>query len=250
MLLVEALRLRTWSLWWAAIIAALGILLVATVSHSSVDVNGSRLNGVPLSLVMMTPLAMFLAMIYATSAGLSLCREAQTLALSWTKPVARPLIALRLIAVDVVAVIAAYIFAWIVILGVIAGCGGTVTGGADAPAIIALSLGVVLMWYALIQAVTSALPVNSGVVVGFLWPGAIILAGLHFHINATIDTVIDVLNVFNPIAYLTNASSSASSNATIGSFWQAPPDERALIVYALTCVLTAIAIALWTRREA
>jgi hypothetical protein len=246
MLLVEALRLRTWSIWWAAIIAVAGIVIVASVSHATVDVNGSRFNGAALPLVLMVPVAMFLAMIYATSAGLSLGKEAQTLALSWTKPVARPLIALRIMAVDVVAVIAAYAFAWIVILAVVASSGCTLIGSDAVPAIVALSLGVALMWYALVQAITAALPVNSGVVVGFLWPGAIILAGLHVHINATIDTVIAVLNVFNPIAYLSNASSSA----TIGSYWQTPPDERALIVYALTCGLAAIAIALWSRREA
>jgi hypothetical protein len=33
-------------------------------------------------------------------------------------------------------------------------------------------------------------------------------------------------------------------------YWQAPPDERAVIVWLLSVVLIAIGVGLWTRREA
>jgi len=251
MLLVETLRLRTWSIWWAAVIAALGIVLVTTVQHvhTAVVVNGSRFGAIDIPLVAMAPVAMFLAMIYATSAGLSLNKEGQTLALSWTKPVPRPLVALRIVAVDAVAVAAAYTFAWLVILGVIAGVGGSLVGSAVFPAIVALSLGVALMWYALIAALTSALPANTGVVVGFLWPVALILSALNMTINPTIDLVIRALNAINPLAYLNNSSQS-SADQQMGSYWQGPPDERAMVVWLVSCGLVAVAVGLWTRREA
>jgi hypothetical protein len=253
MLLVETLRLRAWSLWWAAVIAAIGIVLVVTVQHvhsiTVVNVDGTRMNGPDIPAVALATIAMFLAMIFATSVGLSLNKEGHTLALTWTKPVARPLIALRIVAVDVVAVVAAYVFAWLVILGVVAGCGGSITGAPAVSTVLALSLGVALMWFALIAAITSALPANTGVVVGFLWPGALILASLNVHINATIDTIVRLLNVFNPLAYI-NGSTSASSDGRAASYWQGAPDERALIVWLLACVLVAIAVGLWTRREA
>jgi hypothetical protein len=251
MILVETLRLRTWSIWWAAIIATIGIFIVVAVQHvhTVVDVNGSKIGGADMSLAGLAVIAQFFAMIFATSAGLSLNKEGHTLALSWTKPVARPLIALRIVAVDVVAVAAAYLFSWIVILGVVAGSGVSVHGGPVVPTAIVLSLGVALMWYALIAAITGALPANTGIVVGFLWPGALILASLTIHINATIDLIVRLLNVFNPLAYI-NGSSNASSNGSVASYWQGPPDERALIVWLLACVLVAVAVGLWTRREA
>jgi hypothetical protein len=251
MILVETLRLRTWSIWWAAVIAAIGIVLVATVQHvhTAVVVNGASIGPIDVPLVTMAPVAMFLAMIYATSAGLSLNKEGQTLALSWTKPVPRPLVALRIIAVDAVAVAAAYAFAWLMIVVVIAGIGGSMVGSADLTALIALSLGVAIMWYALIAALTSAMPANTGVVVGFLWPVALILSSLHLDINPTIDLVLRLLNVINPLAYL-NSTQRSSIDQQLGSYWQGPPDERAAIVWLLSCVLAAVAIGLWTRREA
>jgi hypothetical protein len=251
MILVETLRLRTWSIWWAAIIATIGIFIVVAVQHvhTVVDVNGSKIGGADMSLAGLAVIAQFFAMIFATSAGLSLNKEGHTLALTWTKPVARPLIALRIVAVDVVAVVAAYVFAWLVILGVVAGCGGSITGAPAVSTVLALSLGVALMWYALIAAITSAMPANTGVVVGFLWPGALILASFNVHINATIDTIVRLLNIFNPLAYI-NGSTSASSDGRAASYWQGAPDERALIVWLLACVLVAIAVGLWTRREA
>jgi hypothetical protein len=252
MILVETLRLRRWTVWWAAVIAALAVLAIATVPHvhSDLDVNGSRLSGIDIPLVGLVPVAMFLAMIYATSVGLSLNKEGLTLALTWTKPVARPILALRIVAVDVVAVLAAYAFAWIAIVSTVEGCGGTLTsGGADFPATVALSVGVAIMWYALIAAITAALPAGTGAVVGFLWPGALILSSWHVHFNSTVDGAIAAINVFNPMAYM-NGSTSTTTSAIVTSYWQLPTDERAAVVWIPACALVALAVGLWTRREA
>jgi hypothetical protein len=187
-------------------------------------------------------------MIYATSAGLSLNREGQTLALSWTKPVARPLIALRIMAVDLAAVVLAYVVGWLAVLAVVAGARGTLTADPHLGAMIALSLGVTVMWYALIQALTSRMNANTGMVIGLLWPVALLVSQLN-GLDGTFDTIVRVINVFNPLAYL-NAQSSTSHGGPGAGYWQAPPDERALIVWLLSCALGALAIYLWTRREA
>jgi hypothetical protein len=249
MMLVELLRQRWWSVWWAGVILVLAVVLGVSAQHTVVNVNGTRLGGIAIPLVALAPVAMFLAMIYATSSGLSLNREAQTLALSWTKPLSRPAIALRIIATDVVMIVAAYVFAWLIVLGVVAACDGTLIGSAQVPAMIALSLGVTLMWYALIQAITSALPTSTGIVVGLLWPGALILSGLNGSINPTFDAAIRVLNAFNPLAYLNSVTHSSVATQVTG-YWQLPPGEAAIIVWGLSVVYVAVAIALWMRREA
>jgi len=249
MMLVELLRQRWWSVWWAAIILVLGVVLGVSAQHTIVDVNGSRLGGIAIPYGSLGAVAMFLAMIYATSSGLSLNREAQTLALSWTKPLSRPAVALRIIATDVVMIVAAYVFAWLIVLGVVAAANGTLIGSPQEPAMIVLSLGVTLMWYALIQAITAALPTSTGIVVGLLWPGSLILSGLNGSINPTFDAVIHVLNAFNPLAYLNSVKHTAVATSATG-YWQLPPSEAAVIVWALSVVYVAIAIALWMRREA
>jgi hypothetical protein len=249
MMLVEVLRQRWWTVWWAAVILAIGVVLAATAQHTTVDVNGAKLGGIAIPTVALAPIAMFLAMIYATSSGLSLNKEGQTLALSWTKPLSRPAIALRIMAVDVAMIVAAYVVAWLVVLGVVAAANGTLVGSPQFPVMVALSLGVTLMWYALIQAITAALPTNTGIVVGLLWPGSLILSGLNGSINPTFDAVIHVLNAFNPLAYLNNVTHSAAATAETG-YWQLPPSEAAAIVWALSVVLAVVAIALWQRREA
>jgi ABC-type transport system involved in multi-copper enzyme maturation permease subunit len=249
MMLVELLRQRWWTVWWAAVILVIGVVLGVSAQHTIVDVNGTRLGGIAIPVVALAPVAMFLAMIYATSSGLSLNREAQTLALSWTKPLSRPAVALRLIATDVVMLVTAYVFAWLIVLGVVAAANGTLIGSPQVPAIIGLSLGVTLMWYALIQAITAALPANTGIVVGLLWPGALVLSGLNGSINPTVDTVIRVLNAFNPLAYLNSASHSSVTTQATG-YWQLAPGEAAAIVWVLSVVFLVVAVALWQRREA
>jgi hypothetical protein len=249
MMLVELVRQRWWSVWWVAVVLVLGVGLGVSAQHTVVDVNGARLGGIAVPLAALASVAMFLAMIYATSSGLSLNREAQTLALSWTKPLSRPAVALRIIATDVVMIVVAYVFAWLVVLGVVAACNGTLVGASQLPAMLALSLGVSLMWYALIEAVTAALPISAGIVVGLMWPAALILSGLNGSINPTFDTVIRVLNVFNPLAYLNSVKHTAATTTETG-YWQLPPSEAALIVWGLSVVYIAVAIALWMRREA
>jgi hypothetical protein len=252
MILVESIRLRRWTIGWSAIIVALALILVFTIQHAiaTVEINGAHWSALNIPILSFAPLAMFLSMIYGSGAGLSLNQEGQTLALSWTKPLSRVAIALRIVAADLVAIIASYIFAWLVIIGVISSARGSIAVSPDLITSIVLSLGVAIMWYALIVALTSWLPSSGGALMGLMWPAALIISQLRGQFGNAIDTVVLVLNTINPLAYLNfSISSHSSDNVSVG-YWQAPIDERAVIVWLLSVVLIAIGIGLWTRREA
>jgi hypothetical protein len=257
MILVEARRLRRWTIGWSGIIllVAFGIVLVIQHAITTVEINGSRWSAADIPLFVFAPLAMFLSMIYASAAGLSLNQEAQTLALSWTKPVSRVAIALRIVAVDLALIVASHIFAWLVILGVLVSARGSIAMSGEALPIFVLALGVAIMWYGLIVALTAALPAGGGAVMGLLWPVALIVSQLRgAFADSTLDTIVLVINTINPLAYM-NFSVSADAAHDGGhvagmGYWQAPPDERAVIVWLLSVVLIAIGVGLWTRREA
>ena len=249
MMLVEYARLRWWFALWGGFIVLAGIALATTVSHQGVVVNDSRVNAIVVPAAVLAPVAMFLTMVFATSAGLSLNREWETRALSWTKPVPRALIALRLMAVDVIALFAMYVVSWVAIVGVVAGAQGRVLGFPGTAAVVTLSFGVVLMWYALIEALTAALPSGGRAVVGFLWPAALFLSAIGGHLGGTLGTIVRVLNALNPLAYY-HVGAATDLDAVASGVWRGAADERALIVWFLSLLLCAAAIALWTRREA
>jgi hypothetical protein len=236
-------------LWYGGFVLLGAIAVGFTAQHAVLDVNGTHVGGVAAPLDMLAPVAAFLAMIFGTSAGLSLNREGETVALSWTKPVSRTLIALRIMAVDVAAILVMYAFAWLVILGVAAAAGATIVPTSTSPAMIALSIGVALMWWALIEAITAMLPSGGRSVVGFLWPAALIVGSIS-GLGGAIGAIILILNVVNPLAYLGHLSSSNDVSSTSTGYWHLPVDERALAVWALSVVLSAIAVVLWQRREA
>jgi hypothetical protein len=259
MILVETLRLRRWTIGWAAVILVVAVGIVAAVQHAitTVEVNGSNWSALNVPLVAFAPLAMFLSMIYASGAGLSLNVERQTLALSWTKPLSRVAVALRIVAVDVAAIVASNVFAWIVILSVIVSARGSVIVGPSTFSVMVASLGVAIMWYALIVALTSMLPGSGGMVMGLLWPAALLISQLRGQIGGVFGTIVLALNVINPLAYMnlqissdaTSSSSTMAPNSGL-AYWQAPVDERAALVCLLSVVLIAIGVAIWTRREA
>jgi hypothetical protein len=248
MILVEVLRLRWWTMWWAAIVLVGGTVIAGLVSHATVDVNNSHLSGAAFPASVLGPIAMFLTMIFATSAGLSLNREGQTIALSWTKPVPRAVVALRIMAVDVVALAIMFVFAWVVTFCVVVAAHGTIV---DAPATVSttiLAFGVALMWYALCEALTAGLGAGGRSVVGFLWPVALLLSGLG-GFGGVAGAIIHVLNVFNPLAYLRSITVSSGASTT-NAFWDVSPATGALATLVLSVVLCAVAIGLWMRQEA
>jgi hypothetical protein len=234
--LVEVYRLRRWAIGWAAALIVLAVPLALTIGHTTVDVNGTTLiEGIRLPFEVVAPLAMIFAMAFATFAGLSLNRENETRALSWTKPLSRTAVGLRLMAVDLGALVAMFVLALVVALAVAATAHVTLSPSTELGSLLALSLGIVVMWYALTELLTAPLARPAGAVAGLLWVAALILLALDGKIGGALAPVIALLNVANPLAYLTGGL---------------PYADRAAIVWALALVFGALALAIWSRREA
>jgi hypothetical protein len=104
------------------------------------------------------------------------------------------------------------------------------------------------MWYALLQAATAGFDGGARMIVTGLWPGALILAALH-GVGGTLGTIIALVNIVNPIAYLSGVTTSEGVHS-VNAYWDYPIGDRALVVWLATVVLSALAVALWTRREA
>ncbi len=249
--LVEVIRLRRWTIWFAAIVLLTGIVISLSAQHAVVHLNEAKVNAV-IPLNILPPIAMFLAMIFATSAGLSLSRESETRALSWTKPLARAAVALRIMAVDAAAVVLVFAFALLVAIGVVITAHGTlVSGPGDFFAVVVLSVGVTLMWYALLELISASVPSVGRNIVGFIWPVAIFFSVINASVNGVLGMIVRVVNVFNPLAYLNGVSASAAaSDSAFGSYWQSPLEVRAALVWVLAIAVASAAVALWTRREA
>jgi hypothetical protein len=251
--IVETYRQRWWLVWWTAGLLVVAIPLASLIARTQVNVNGttvgpsSALSGIvfPLSGLALVP--MFLGMIFATGAGLSLNRESMTRALSWTKPASRTSIALRIFAVDVALIALLYVITWFVVLGCLAVGGIHAAPDALLGVSIALTLGVAVMWYALIEALTSGFGSGARGIIGGLWPAALFVQLATGEYGATLDAVVHAINFFNPLAYASSSSSSGHSGA---SYWQYPIEERALVVWILAVALGALATIIWKQREA
>jgi hypothetical protein len=257
--LVEYYRNRSWLIWCIAIAVMIAITIGAVAMHTVVDVNGSPVSGAKLGAqshsdaAAIALAAMFIALIFATSVGLSLNRENETRALSWTKPVPRAVLAVRMFLTDLAMVAVVYVATGAITFGLLAFLHTEfINVDAVVPEIF-LTLGVTFMWYALVQLLTSGLGPNGRGSVAFLWIGAILLGALRGAFGGVLHAIISVLNILNPLAYTSTsigASDGTVSAANAPSFWQYPVEERAIVVWLLAVAMCAIATAVWSRREA
>jgi hypothetical protein len=263
MVYVEFLRIRRSLMWHAGIIAvvAIGIMLLGLNNvHTDVDVNGTHSSasrmvaGMPMPLSVAAGIAAFFGAIFASTCGASFNRESLTRDISWTKPISRTLLALQFALVDLGGVFTAYLFAFLAIVIVMLRyhVAPYVDGlfGVE----FALGVGIGTMWYALLQLITCMFGPQMRAMQGVLWPIAFALAGLT-QISGAVGQIARALDYINPLSYL---SSSSSTNGTHGDFAHvvASPmnamssSEKMLIVWFFTIVFTAIAVAIWPKKEA
>lgn len=251
--LIEFYRARTALYWHLGIVAAVTLLLLMLGHQADIDVTGpggtSRItSGTVIPLAGVAPIAAFFAAIVASTLGTSLNRENLTREISWTKPLSRTAIALRFVAIDLVAVTivfvitflaGAFVLAWMHVQTVIEATFGPM---------IALSLGVSLMWYALVQALTFWLPPGGRSIGGILWPVALGLAGTA-HIDGPAGELARALDVLNPLAYMSGIAHT-SEGIVEPSLVAAPIEIRLLAVWLFAAAFCAVAIVLWPKREA
>jgi hypothetical protein len=255
--LVEFYRIRRAMFWYAGILAAIVILNITLGEHTKVAVDGQTqsLRGVTFPLLLGGPIAMFCAATFATVAALALNRENSTLEFAWTKPIARSAIALRYILIDVAAIVLAFALAWAAVFAILARLGAAFASSPDLFVTIALSLGVALMWYGLLLALTAGFSSRASLIVGFAWPVSAILGNVQNAFGGIVGAVVHVLNVVNPFAYISGFSAGTDRTGqpaavTIHSAWAVSNDARAAIVWTLFVIFCTLATVIWSRREA
>jgi hypothetical protein len=263
MVYVEFLRIRRSLMWHAGIISivAIGIMLLGLNNvHTDVDINGthqsasSMVAGMPIPLSVAAGIAAFFGAIFASACGASFNRESLTRDLSWTKPISRTLLALQFALVDLGGVLAAYLFAFLAIVVVMLRYHVAPYADGAFGVELALGVGIGTMWYALLQLITCMFGPAARAMQGVLWPIAFALAGIT-QIDGTVGRIARAIDVINPLSYM---SSSSSTNGTHGDYAHVvaspmnamPSSEKMLFVWFFTIAFTAIAVAIWPKKEA
>jgi len=250
MVYVEFLRVRRTLTWHLGILAAITLLVLYFGHDTAVNVNGHSelFSGMAVPLGELSVIAMVFAAIYASSLGSSLNRENPTRDISWTKPIPRSLIAAQYIVTDIAAIALVFALTMVaVIIGVLRLHFVPVVDATLVP-LLALGLGVSVMWYALIQLLTFWSPPGARSAGGILWPVAFVAIALA-KVPGPLGTAARVLDVINPIAYM-NGVISDSTGVHQQSLWQQPVEERVLIVWLFAAVFCAVVISLWPKKEA
>lgn len=252
--LVEFWRARRALLWYLGLVAAVIVFVMSVSGHATVNVN---VDEAPLTTPRLIPLsallvgAMVLCAMLASWLGLALKRENATVDLSWTRPTPRPVLAARFIAIDLAALAIAFVLttlgAWTLVVNV---AHVTVAVDAHAAAVAPLAAGVVVMWYALVLVLSAGLRGHGGAIGGLLWPVSIILLVLAESAHAGIfHDIAVVLNIFNPLAYLSSMMNAGAGRAGITSVWPIDVGVRTLAVWALAAAYAVAAVSIWQRRE-
>ena len=170
MLLVEVWRVQRGLGWYVLGVIVLALMAISIGHNASLTVNDkNELAQLGVAASALIPLPLVTACGFATFVGAALVAQNDVLDLAWTKPIPREVIALRIIAVDLVAVAGAFVFG----LGAVFAVGLLVhvTPHLDPafPSALLLGLGVALMWCALTLALTARLR-RGGWVGGVMWP--------------------------------------------------------------------------------
>jgi hypothetical protein len=247
---VEFLRIRKALAWHVGILALLTLLIITFAGQTTIDVNGSQrlASGMAVPISILAGIGMFYAAIFGSSAGTSLNRESMTREISWTKPISRTLLALQFVVIDVAGVAIAFAAAMLAVAIAFWRAGFTFTSDSELFAHLALGLGAGVMWYALVLVLTFWFGSGARAVGGILWPVAFLLLGINA-VPGFFGAVAHVLNVINPLAYLSGLHFTSASSVD-QSIVQATLEVRALEVWVFAALFCAIAVTLWPRKEA
>jgi hypothetical protein len=250
MVYVEFLRVRRTLTWHLGILAAFVLLALFFAHDSSVTVEGHStwFAGMSVPLGQLSAIAMIFAAIYASSLGSSLNRENPMRDISWTKPIPRGVLALQYLLTDIAAIVLVFALTMLAVIITLLRLHFVPAFDATLIPLLALALGVSVMWYALIQLLTFWFPPGARSAGGLLWPVGFVAIALA-KVPGPLGITARVLDVINPIAYMDGVISD-SSGVHQQSLWQAPVEERALIVWLFAALFCAVVIALWPKKEA
>ncbi len=217
---------------------------------------------IPLAALLVGP--GIVGIIIATILGGALGKENRNhLEIAWTKPVSREAMALGMFGVDVVAIVAAMLMAFVMeVAGIALFELPRIEVDATAIAVVLLAVFGVLAFYALCNAATSSLRGGGGMK-AVVWLAAIFVpllsaaALVPILIFKIVGIIFGALALLDPLAYLSthvSDSGQVASGAVPGVFGysvlSAPIPERALVLLVLTVLFFALSVLQWRRLEA
>ena len=247
----EFLRVRRTLLIYTLVIAGLVILTLVLWSfsdaHHGIVIDGHTHHGgqhdqIPLSFLLAG--SGYISAIVACILGSILGGERQHVALAWTKPVSRERFALTYLAVDVVAMCAAFLIllAFVVFTIWAMGFGSLLVLDARSGELLLLGLGFMFAFYGVVRALGTLFG-RGGLIAGLTWPVGLVLASLaQFQLPNAFHYFLIALNFFNPLAYLVNLGSDRSVLPV--SF-----DTRVACEWLLAIGTMAASIGIWKRLE-
>lgn len=203
-------------------------------------------------------LAIFVGLIVATMRALSFASENDGhLEMTFARPAARELIALRIVATDFLTILATEALA---ILAGIAGMAMYVFPNlAISPYTVAALLAAVLIpmaWYAMLLCATASMKRGYGVVLGLAWPIALGLPGFasiqsSLPLLKMLQALSSMLMHIDPLWSLQAVSiNSKESINDLASVWNRSTDAALLSVAILAVVYIGAAVLQWRRVEA
>lgn len=243
MFYVESLRVVKGTLTcalWLAIALAIN-LIIAKTGHVNVD------QPMQFSIVVVWAFAGIIASIFASLLGGSLARENDGhLPVAWTKPSSRVTHALAKMAVDLAGIAfvfmltCAVVFIYFAAIGVI----GDIVVAPDSWTQLLRFVIAPAAFFGLVQALTSTLARQAGMVIGFTWVGAFGLIVLSIvNLPAPFHAIVDFLNYVNPLVYI---AFDIDKNGAVVTYGTAGAAALALIAV----IGSATAIYRWQRSEA
>ena len=245
---VEIQRARRVLFWYAVVLLGCFALAVIAIYSSHPHVSGGP-NGHE-NLSSFLGAAVFGALIVATFLATGLNAEHATTAIIWTRPRSRESIAWRYIAVDLAAIVAAYVILLALIVGGMALFGVLSFVRFDAAkslTVLLLCMGVAAMWYGLISVAAARVAGHGARFASLSWAVFLILGGLAAApLPDLLHYLIVALNYLNPLSWLGHIGSSSHSNNVIP--FDAP--VRAAGAWAIAIVAIVASVKLWATREA
>jgi hypothetical protein len=197
--------------------------LTTVPSHDSVTTNvevpGIEVHnvshGAPLGLLF--ALAGFAASIFGMILGTSLsCENHGHLDLAWTRPTSRAGYAVRVMGVDLLAILTAFAFSMglVALVITIRGWWPYVHAEPSLPLTVIRFALYPIAWYAVIAAITASMRGNAGIAVGLTWvANALLFAGLTINLPPLLHSAVMFVMYFTPLSYGTWSDSSQTNEA-------------------------------------
>lgn len=252
---MEFLYVRNRLLWFMGIITAIALVFLYFVAFPPPGAH-IRNEGQDVLMDPMLILASVPALVMASMLAGTLNRDQSHLAYVWTRPIPRARIALTYVLIDAAAILLSYGFVVAVVMAVLAvPPQNHVIPDADTGAILARSILVPLMIYAIVEIATSWIPQRFQSAIGIFWGAAwatLILAELN--LPFPLGQLLRLLNLLNPIAYFPSYQGHGV-NVQMGpeELPHIPTiafDLQTLLGYAICLVALIVATYNWKRMEA